>query len=319
MFHTVLCDMLQIRYPILMGAMQGAGKPRLVAAVSEAGGLGVLPTFGETEADLLRQIAETRALTDKPFGVNITPVGRAFTEKRAAICIDQKIPVVTTGLGDPGPDAVAAMRSQGIKVIPVVPTVRHALRVEAEGADAIVASGTEGGGHVGMVATLPLVPQVVDAVQVPVVAAGGIGDGRGFLAALALGAVGAQLGTRLICTPEAEDSGWYKQAILATSEEGTIVSKALTGKTTRAFATPEVRAYEAARLRGLSPEALKPYERAVRQGRKKGEAYEGTRQAVVGQICGMLKDDSDIKPVAQVIEEMIQQAAAIARRTAALV
>jgi enoyl-[acyl-carrier protein] reductase II len=192
MFHTILCDMLEIRYPILMGAMQGAGKPRLVAAVSEAGGLGVLPTFGESEADLLRQIAETRALTDKPFGVNITPVGRAFTEKRAAICIDQRIPVVTTGLGDPGPDAVAAMRSHGIKVIPVVPTVRHALRVEAEGADAIVASGMEGGGHVGYIATMPLVPQVVDAVKVPVIAAGGIGDGRGFLAALALGAVGAQ-------------------------------------------------------------------------------------------------------------------------------
>jgi len=318
MFHTVLCDMLEIRYPILMGAMQGAGKPRLVAAVSEAGGLGVLPTFGETEADLLRQIKETRELTDKPFGVNITPVGRAFTEKRAAICVEQKIPVVTTGLGDPGPDAVAAMRSQGIRVIPVVPTVRHALRVEAEGADAIVASGTEGGGHVGHIATLPLVPQVVDAVKVPVVAAGGIGDGRGFLAALSLGAVGAQLGTRLICTPEAQDPGWYKQAILATSEEGTIITKSLTGKTTRAFATPEVRAYEDARLRGLSGADLKVYERAVRQGRKKGDEYEGTRQAVAGQICGMLNDEDDIKPVAQLIEGIIQDAAAQARHIARL-
>jgi len=269
MFRTVLCDMLEIRYPILMGAMQGAGKPRLVAAVSEAGGLGVLPTFGETEADLLRQIRETRALTDRPFGVNITPVGRAFTEKRAAICIEQNIPVVTTGLGDPGPDAVAAMRSHGIKVIPVVPT-------------------------------------------------GGIGDGRGFLAVLSLGAVGAQLGTRLICTPEAEDAGWYKQAILAASEEGTVITKSLTGKTTRAFATPEVRAYEEARLGGLSGAALKPYERAVRQGRKKGADYEGSRQAVVGQICGMLKDESDIKPVAQVIEEIIRDAADRARHIAAL-
>jgi enoyl-[acyl-carrier protein] reductase II len=197
--------------------------------------------------------------------------------------------------------------------------VRHALRVEAEGADAIVASGTEGGGHVGHIATLPLVPQVVDAVKVPVIAAGGIGDGRGFLAALSLGAVGAQLGTRLICTPEAQDPGWYKEMILATNEEGTMVSKALTGKTTRAFATPEVRAYEEARLRGVSGADLKVYERAVRQGRKKGEEYEGTRQAVVGQICGMLRDESDIKPVAQVIEEMIQEAATLARRTAALI
>jgi enoyl-[acyl-carrier protein] reductase II len=319
MFHTVLCDMLGIRYPILMGAMQGAGKPRLVAAVSEAGGLGVLPTFGETEADLLRQIEETRALTDKRFGVNITPVGRAFTEKRAQICIDERIPVVTTGLGDPGPDAVAAMRAAGIKVIPVVPTVRHALRVEAEGADAIVASGTEAGGHVGHIATMPLVPQVVDAVKVPVIAAGGIGDARGFLAAFALGAVGVQLGTRLICTTEAEDSGWYKEMILRTSEEGTIISRALTGKTTRAFATPEVLAYEEARLRGATSEELKTYERAVRAGRKKGEDYEGIRQAVVGQICGMLNRDEQVKPTAEVIEEIISEAAEMARRTAALV
>ena len=314
MFHTVICDMLNIRYPILMGAMQGAGKPRLVAAVSEAGGLGVLPTFGEQEADLLRQIEQTRKLTDKPFGVNITPVGRAFTEKRAQICIDEKIPVVTTGLGDPGPDAVGAMRAVGIKVIPVVPTVRHALRVEAEGADAIVASGTEGGGHVGHIATMPLVPQVVDAVKVPVIAAGGIGDARGFLAALSLGAVGAQLGTRMICKTEAEDPGWYKEMILRTSEEGTIVSKALTGKTTRAFATPEIRAYEEARLGGASADELKQLERAVRAGRKKGEEYEGNRQAVVGQICGMLNRNDQVKPTAAVIDEIIREAAEMMKR-----
>jgi len=318
MFHTVICDMLDIRYPILMGAMQGAGKPRLVAAVSEAGGLGVLPTFGETEADLLRQIGETRALSDKPFGVNITPVGRAFTEKRAQICIDQKIPVVTTGLGDPGPDAVGAMRAAGIKVIPVVPTVRHALRVEAEGADAIVASGTEAGGHVGLVSTMPLVPQVVDAVKVPVIAAGGIGDARGFLAALALGAVGAQLGTRLICTPESDAGDWYKYMILETTEEGTAITRSLTGKTTRAFATPEVKAYEEARMRGLPPEELKTYERAVRQGRKKGDEYEGSRQAVVGQICGMLRNEASIRPAAEIIEEIIIDAAAMAKRMGAL-
>ena len=319
MFHTVICDLLGIRYPILMGAMQGAGKPKLVAAVSEAGGLGVLPTFGETEDDLRRQIDETRALTDQRFGVNITPVGRAFTEKRASICIDEGIPVVTTGLGDPGPDAVGEMRGNGIKVVPVVPTVRHALRVEAEGADAIVASGTEAGGHVGHIATLPLVPQVVDAVKVPVIAAGGIGDARGFLAALSLGAAGAQLGTRLICTTEAQDPGWYKQAILQTNEEGTVITKSLTGKTTRAFATPEVKEYEAARLRGLPPEELKIFERAVRAGRKKGEEYEGTRQAVVGQICGLLRDEAEIKPAAEVIEEILSEAAAMAKRTAALV
>ena len=227
--------------------------------------------------------------------------------------------MVTTGLGDPGPDAVGAMRAVGIKVIPVVPTVRHALRVEAEGADAIVASGTEAGGHVGHISTMPLVPQVVDAVKVPVIAAGGIGDGRGFLAALALGAVGVQLGTRLICTPEADGGQWYKRMILETDEEGTIITKSLTGKTTRAFATAEVRAYEAARLSGATAADLKPYERAVRQGRKQGDSYDGSRQAVVGQVCGMLKAESSIKPAAQVIEEMIVEAADLARKTMALI
>lgn len=316
MFHTVLCDLLGIELPILMGAMQGAGKPRLVAAVSEAGGLGVLPTYGEREADLVRQIAETRALTTKPFGVNITPLGAKFTERRAAICIEMGIPIVTTGLGDPGPRAVGDLRAAGIKVIPVVPTVRHALRLEAEGADAIVASGSEAGGHVGQVATLPLLPMVIDAVKVPVVAAGGIGDGRGFLAALAMGAAGIQLGTRLICTEESAGGAWYARQILATSEEGTIVSKSLTGKTVRAFATPEVKAYEAARLSGATAEELKQMERNIRQGRHQDDAYDGHHQAVVGQIAGMLNDPACIKPAAEVIREIVADAQRMADRLA---
>lgn len=316
MFHTVLCDMLGIRWPIIQGAMQNAGKPRLVAAVSEAGGLGVLPTYGETEADLIRQIEETRRLTDKPFGVNITPMGPKFTESRARICIEMGVPVVTTGLGDPGPRAVAELRGAGIKVIPVVPTVRHALRVEAEGADAIVASGTEAGGHVGQIATLPLVPQVIDAVKVPVIAAGGIGDARGFLAALALGAVGAQIGTRLICTTESDGGAWYSRRILETNEEGTIISRSLSGKTVRAFATPEVVAYEEARLAGADAETLKRLERAVRAGRKRGDDYAGNHQAVVGQICGMIRSASDIKPAAIVIEEIVKEAAVLATNLA---
>jgi enoyl-[acyl-carrier protein] reductase II len=184
-FHTVLCDLLGIRHPILQGAMQGAGGPRLVAAVSDAGGLGVLPTFGGTADQLRRDIEATRGLTDARFGVNITPMGAAFTESRAKICIEMGVPIVTTGRGDPGTPIVRKLLESGILVVPVVPSVAHALRVEEEGADAIVASGCEAGGHVGSVATFPLLPQVVDAVRVPVVAAGGIGDGRGFLAALA--------------------------------------------------------------------------------------------------------------------------------------
>lgn len=312
MFHTELCDLLGIELPILQGAMQGAGKPKLVAAVSEAGGLGVLPTYGEREVDLIRQIEETRALTKKPIGVNITPLGAKFTERRAAICIEMGIPVVTTGLGDPGPRAVADLRAAGIKVIPVVPTVRHALRLEAEGADAIVASGSEAGGHVGQVATMPLVPLVIDAVKVPVVAAGGIGDARGFLAAMAMGAAGVQLGTRLICTEESAGGDWYARKILETSEEGTIISKSLTGKTVRAFATPDVRAYEDARLGGADADELKRLERIVRKGRHQDDAYEGEHQAVVGQIAGMLNDPACIMPAGEVIRGIVAEAARLA-------
>lgn len=318
MFRTELCDLLGIEVPILQGAMQGAGKPDLVAAVSEAGGLGVLPTYGEREVDLIRQIEETRQKTVKPFGVNITPLGAKFTERRADICIEMGVPVVTTGLGDPGPRAVADLRNAGIKVVPVVPTVRHALRLEAEGADAIVASGSEAGGHVGQVATLPLLPMVIDAVKIPVVAAGGIGDARGFLAAMAMGAAGVQLGTRLICTTEAAGGKWWGQKILETSEEDTIISRSLTGKTVRAFATPDVKAYETARLAGAPPEELKRLERIVRQGRHQDDTYEGDHQAVVGQIAGMLNDPSCIRPAGDVIRGIIVEAAAMAERLAAV-
>jgi len=211
MFHTVICDLLDIRFPVLQGAMQGAGGPELVAAVSEAGGLGVLPTFGGTEEALVADIARTRALTGKRFAVNITPMGRAFTESRARICIEQDVSIVTTGRADPGAAAVRMLKDAGIIVLSVIPTVEHARRMADEGVDAVIASGCEAGGHVGHVATLPLVPMVVDALEIPVLAAGGIADGRGFLAALALGAVGVQVGTRFIATPESAAGQWYCQ------------------------------------------------------------------------------------------------------------
>ena len=196
MFHTAICDLLGLRVPILQGAMQGGGGVELVAAVAEAGGLGVLPTFGGTDQKLRSDIAAVRRLTARPFGVNIMPMGRGITERCVATCIELDVPVVTTGRADPGEHAVRQLKDAGIKVVSVIPTVEHARRMEAEGVDAVVASGTEAGGHVGTIATLPLVPMVVDAVQIPVVAAGGIADGRGFLAAVALGAVGIQMGTR---------------------------------------------------------------------------------------------------------------------------
>jgi enoyl-[acyl-carrier protein] reductase II len=313
LFHTPLCDLLGIRHPILQGAMQGAGGPRLVAAVSEAGGLGVLPTFGGTEKQLRADIEATRKLTDLPFGVNITPMGRAFTESRAKIAIELGVPIVTTGRGDPGTSVVAELKRAGILVVPVVPSVEHALRVQEEGADAVVASGCEAGGHVGTVSTLPLVPQVVDAVTIPVVAAGGIGDGRGFLAALALGACGIQLGTRLICSVESEAPPGFKQRVIEAAETDTLVTEVLTGKTVRTIATPGLREYEAARLGGADAARLDELKRSLRSAPRSGRRED--YPAVAGQISGMVRD---ILPVREIFAGILADAAALARQLDAL-
>jgi enoyl-[acyl-carrier protein] reductase II len=195
------------------------------------------------------------------------------------------------------------LKAAGIIVLPVVPSVEHARRVEAEGADAIVASGTEAGGHVGSVATLPLIPQVVDAVGVPVVAAGGIADGRGFLAALALGACGVQLGTRLIASVESEAADGFKQRVLAARETDTLVTAVLTGKPVRVLDTPRLREYERARTRGVSAEELSELRRAFRAATRSGDREE--YPAVAGQISGMVRD---IVPVAEIIEGMLEEA-----------
>lgn len=309
MFHTVLCDLLGIRYPIIQGAMQGAGGPRLVAAVSEAGGLGILPTFGGTEKELRDDIEKTRALTSRPFAVNITPIGRAFTESRAAICIEMGVPIVTTGRGDPGSNIVRKLKEAGTIVLPVVPSVHHALRVEAEGAAAIIASGMEAGGHVGRVSTMPLVPQVVDAVKVPVIAAGGLGDARGLLAALALGACGIQLGTRFIATVESEAAEWIKERLLRTEETGTIISSLMTGKPVRAFATRILREYEQALGHADSAEdraALR-----IRYLKELRHAPLEERTMAAGEIVGMIRD---IRTVRELIEGIVAEAATLAEK-----
>lgn len=313
MFHTPLCDLLGIRYPVLQGAMQGAGGPELVAAVSNAGGLGVLPTFGGTEKQLRDDISRTRELTSRPFAVNITPIGPAFTETRTQIVVELQVPIVTTGRGDPGAPIVERLKAAGIIVLPVVPSVEHACRVEAEGADAIVASGTEAGGHVGSVATLPLVPQVVDAVRVPVVAAGGIADGRGFLAALALGAAGVQVGTRLIATPESNASSVYKRRVLECHDSDTLVTTALTGKPVRTLATPALREYETAQRSGAAREELNRLRRASREAgqSRRDQDY----PAVAGQICGLVHE---IRPTAEIMSEMLEEASALTRTLAEL-
>ena len=307
MFHTAVCDLLNIKYPLLQGAMQGGGGPELVAAVSEAGGLGVLPTFGGTEEKLREDIEAVRRRTDKPFGVNITAMGRGFTESRASIIIEKDVPVCTTGRADPGQKAVRMLKDAGIKVVSVIPTVELAKRMEDEGADAIVASGTEAGGHVGTIATMPLVPMVVDAVNVPVIATGGIGDARGFLAAFSLGALGVQIGTRFMATTESNLNAWGLDQLLTMKETNTIVSRAMTGSTVRCVATPELIAYEEARLSGASKEDLAELRKAVVRGRNTDKGDK--RQSAMGQVGGMV---NDVRPVGEFIEGMITEAVQLA-------
>ncbi len=309
-FHTIVCDMLGIRYPILQGAMQGGGGVALVAAVSEAGGLGILPTFGGTEDALRADIAAVRARTTKPFGVNITAMGRGFTESRARICIELGVPIVTTGRADPGEVAVRMMKDAGIIVLAVIPTVAHARRMVEEGVDAVIASGCEAGGHVGSVATLPLVPQVVDAVDVPVLATGGIGDARGFLAAFALGAVGVQIGTRFMATAESGLNAWGVQRLIEMAETDTVVTKAMTGATVRCIATPELIAYETALRAGASMDELAALRRVARAGRHPPDDAD-RRQSAAGQIAGMIRQ---VRPVGDLIEDIIHEAARLAER-----
>ena len=310
MFHTVVCDLLGIRYPVLQGAMQGGGGVELVAAVSEAGGLGVLPTFGGTDQKLRADIAAVRERTAKPFGVNIMPMGRGIAERAAATCIEFGVPIVTTGRADPGERIVQLLKNAGIKVVSVIPTVEHARRMEAEGVDAVVASGTEAGGHVGSVATLPLVPQVVDAVKIPVVAAGGIGDARGVLAAFALGAQGIQMGTRFMATRESDMNAWGQAQLLAMRETDTIITRAMTGAPVRCIRTPEIVAYEEALARNADPTELTELKRCVRASRNADDKAQ-RRQSAAGQVAGLIHE---IVPVRVLIEGLLAEAQALALR-----
>jgi len=314
MFHTVICDMLDIRYPILQGAMQGGGGPELVAAVGEAGGLGVLPSFGGTAEDLRNAILTVRAQTDRAFAVNIMPMGPGFTESRVEVCIEMGVGIVTTGRADPGEKIVRRLKEAGVTVISVIPTVEHARRMVAEGVDAVVASGCEAGGHVGRVATLPLVPMVVDAVDVPVLAAGGIGDARGFLAAFALGAVGVQIGTRFMATAESAMNRWGVEKLLEMRETDTVVTKAMTGATVRCIATPELLTYEKARESGATEAELAALMRAARGGKKR-DRPEDRRQYAAGQVAGMI---CDVPTAGALIERIIREAAELAERLPAI-
>lgn len=234
MFRTRVCEMLGIEHPIIQAGMGGVALGDLAAAVSNAGALGVIGAAMLSADQLREQIQKVKSLTDKPFGVDLLLAeGAPGVEEAVKVMYDENVPVFVSGLGNPGPLAVE-MHARGMKIVALVGNVRNARRCADAGVDIIVAQGHEAGGHTGRVATLALVPQVVDAVHpIPVLAAGGIADGRGLVASLALGAEGVLVGTRFIATQEASAHINYKQRLVSMTDEDTVVSRAYTGKTCR--------------------------------------------------------------------------------------
>jgi nitronate monooxygenase len=372
LFHTPLCDMFGIEYPIVLAGMGYVSGPALTAAVSNAGGLGVLGAASFTPDELREMIRRTKDLTDKPFGVDLPmppqlddippdsteetiraafppeavafaegfgnewgiPKARGkaglqvfsieFTREVFRISLEEKIPLFVSAVGDPS-WVVPEAHAHGMKVMAVVGLVRQARRLAANGVDLIVAQGTEAGGHTGRIGTMPLVPQIVDAIApIPVLAAGGIADGRGVVAGLALGAIGAWLGTAFVTTEEScleciefgYMSQWevdtWKQKILSATEDDTQISRVLTGKTLRMIKN---------RFQDTWEKQGGPILKTPKQNVLIADLQEGVRHAemtdyifpVGGQISGMIRN---IKPAAQLVGEIVEQATHILERFA---
>ncbi len=300
-----ICRMLDIRYPIFLGGMAHVSRAPLVTAVSDAGGLGIIGSGGMSAEMLAEQIALVREKTNQPFGVNLMLMDPNIDEQ-VAVVVRERVPVVTTGAGNPAKH-LDQLRSAGIKVFPVVPATALARRMERAGVEGIIAEGTESGGHVGEVTTMVLVPQVVDAVSVPVVAAGGIADGRGLAAALALGAEGVQLGTVLLASAEAPVHDNYKQAILNANDRSTLVTGRDIGAPVRAIANKMTKEFARYEKEGRP---LEEFEHLAVGGLCRA-VYEGdvdTGSLMAGQIAGLI---GEIKPVQTIIQDMVRTAAGL--------
>jgi enoyl-[acyl-carrier protein] reductase II len=305
MIKTPVCDLLGIDYPIFQGGMAWISDGRLAAAVSGGGGLGIISAMNAGPDYLKEQIKITRALTDRPFGVNIMLMS-PHVDAVAEVVREEQVPVVVTGAGNPS-KYIPMWKAAGIKVIPVVASVALAKLLTRAGADALVAEGGESGGHVGETTTMALVPQVVDATKLPVIAAGGIADGRGVAAAFMLGAVGVQLGTRFLVADECPVHDNYKDKILAASDIATITTGKRLGHPVRSLKTPFSRAYFKAEYSGISDEALE----ALGTGALRLAAVEGDNERgcfLAGQIAGMI---TKRQPAAEMIREIFEEAEAV--------
>ena len=306
--QTRITKLLEIEYPIIQGGMAWVAEHHLAAAVSEAGGLGIIGAASAPAEVVREEIRKAKKLTDKPIGVNIMLMNPNAPEV-ARVVLEEGVKVVTTGAGNPA-KFIKDFKESGVKVIPVVASVAMAKMMERCGADAVVAEGSESGGHIGSATTMCLVPQVADAVQIPVIAAGGIGDGRGFAAAFMLGAEAVQMGTRFVVAKESIVHKNYKEKIVKAKDIDSEVTGRSTGHPVRQIRNQMSREYlrlekEGAGLEELEQLTLGSLRRAVMDG----DVVNGTLMA--GQIAGLVKREQTCK---EMIEEIMQEAEALLGR-----
>jgi len=308
MLKTALTELLGINHPILQGGMAWVATWELVVAVSEAGGLGILGAGNAPGSYVREQIKRIKEHTCKPYGVNV-PLFSPFVEDVVTLCVQERVPVFTTGAGNPTP-YIAPLKEAGAVVIPVVASAALAKRLERAGADALIAEGQESGGHIGDVTTMTLVPQVVDTVSIPVIAAGGFADGRGLVAALALGAAGIQMGTRFICTEECIAHDNYKQAIVRANERSTMVTGASIGHPVRCIRNPMAHEFEELEKRKASEQEIVEFGTGrLRLAVMEGDMAHGSLMA--GQVAGLVHD---VIPAGEVVRRTVAEAEALLAR-----
>ena len=307
MIKSRICEILGIKYPIFQGGMAWVADAELAAAVSNAGGLGLITAINESTEAVRNEIRKCKTLTDKPFGVNIMLQAPNAAEI-ANLVVEEGVKVVTTGAGSPA-KYLPMWKENGVKVIPVIACVAHAVKMQSAGVDAVVAEGAESGGHVGELHTMPLIPQIVDAVEIPVIAAGGICDGRGAAAAFMLGADGVQVGTRFITATECRAHANYKEKLVEATDISTIVTGKSSGHPVRSLKTQFSRTF--AKMEAdpnVTPEEILAFGGgSLRKAVLEGDA-DGSYMA--GECAGLVKK---VEPAAAIVEDIILGAEKVMR------
>lgn len=299
--NTRICELFDIKHPILQGGMAWVATGELAAAVSKAGGLGIIGAGNAPKDVIKEEIRKVKEVTDNNFAVNVMLLS-PFVDDIVDLVIEENVPIVTTGAGNPG-KYIKRFEENNIKVVPVVSSVALARRLVRTGVDAVIAEGNEAGGHIGDLTTMTMIPQLVDAIDIPVIAAGGIGDGRGFAAALSLGASGVQMGTRFVCASECTAHEDYKKAILSARDRDAVVTGRSTGHPVRNIKNKLTRQIDKMEKKGLDKEKIEE----MGSGKLREAVIEGnidTGSVMAGQIAGMI---DEIKPVSEIIDEIIQE------------